>query len=254
MTGTTSITLNAGGLNGDGLTLTNINSGDAAVNRIPDAVGITSNGGTITYANTSGNTLTYAETLGSTALTTGQLNLVENTNMAGTTNTQTLTLSGLTHTLTTNTSAVTFAAATTGPNATTNRFVVTGAVATTAGQIIGPWATTGTTAVLQTDYAVYNASAQVVPRLPSRVSLDTMATTANAYTNGNVVPDAGGGYAYNIAGLRNTTATSTMTIPTATPEYLWVAQWCHQLVDDCGDGHGSGEHTDRRRASFCHHG
>ena len=38
--------------------------------------------------------------------------------------------------------------------------VVTGATATPANQIIGPWATFGTSSVDQSDYAVYNGSAQ----------------------------------------------------------------------------------------------
>ena len=150
-------------LNGGGITLTNANSTEGALDRV-DSVTITTNGGTLTYANTSGLDLTYTETLGTVALTTGQLNLAMSNDMTGTgTNAQTLTLGALTQA---GTSAVTFSAAGTGlgiaatPSA-TNLIKVTGAGTTASGAIIAPWATVGTAANAQTDYAVY-ASGQAV--------------------------------------------------------------------------------------------
>ena len=162
-------------LSGGNLTLVNTSQ----VNRVADGAAITSNGGTITYTNTSGANV-YTETIGSVALTSGQLNLVLSNDQAGS-GSQKLTLSGLTHTGSSNTSAVTFAS-TNGLNTTKNMIVVTGASATSAGQIIAPWATTGTTAASQTDYAVYNGSAQVVAANITATTENNWSTAANAYT------------------------------------------------------------------------
>ncbi len=198
---TTGITLNGGGI-----TLTNTSSTEALLNRVANGAGITSNGGTITFTNTSG-TAVYAETLGTVALTSGQLNLVETTNQAGA-GSQTLTLSGLTRTGATNTSAITFSSAS-GLNTTKNMIVVTGATATTAGQIIGPWATVGTTAALQTDYAVYNASSQVVGAGIAGSLESTWTNASNAYTSSASQTLA---TTRTIAALLNTGATSTLTL------------------------------------------
>ena len=195
-------------LTGGNLTLANATAGEATLNRVPDGSGITANGGTITYTNTSGED-TYAETIGSVALTSGQLNLVEATAQAGT-GSQTLTLSGLTNTGSTNTSAVTFSAATTGPQASGNKnmIVVTGGGTTTSGQIIGPWATTGTAAGNQTDYAVYNAD-YVVPAAIAASAETTWATAANAYT---LSGGATLGGTRTITALRATGAAQTLTL------------------------------------------
>ncbi|MCE9609012.1 MAG: autotransporter-associated beta strand repeat-containing protein [Chthoniobacter sp.] len=145
--------------NGGTLTLTNTSTAEGGVDRV-GAVTITSNGGTLNYNNTvSGQT--YAETVGTLALVAGQFNTVLSTNMAA--GSQTLTFGGLTHTGSTNTSTATFSSGT-ALNATTNMVKVAGATATGAGQIIGPWATTGTSAGVQTDYAIYDGSTNIVPR------------------------------------------------------------------------------------------
>jgi len=157
LSGSGSILNSAVTLQGGGLTLLNT-AAETGAGRVHNATGITANGGTITYNNTSG-TNVYAETIGQVTLSTGQLNVVEAVNQAST-GSQTLTLAGLTQS---GTAAVTFSALTTAPNTTKNMVVVSGASATSAGQIIGPWATVGTAAANQTDYAVYNGSAQVVP-------------------------------------------------------------------------------------------
>ncbi len=109
-------------MNGGGITLTNTTTTEGSLNRISNSAGITSNGGTITYANTSGNT--YAETIGSVDLSSGALNVLANTNMAA--GSQTLTLSGLTRTGATNTSTIAFLAAS-GLNTTSNVMVNSGA-------------------------------------------------------------------------------------------------------------------------------
>ena len=159
LSGAGSILVTAGiTLSGGGLTLTNT-AAETAPGRLADGTAITSNGGTITYNNTSG-TNVYAETIGSVDLASGPLNIVQAVNQAGT-GSQTLTLSGLPRSGAN--SVVTFSATTTAPNATKSIIAVTGAGATPAGQIIGPWATTGTSAAAQNIYAVYNASGQVIP-------------------------------------------------------------------------------------------
>jgi len=166
LSGSGSILTSPVALSGGGLTLANAVA-EAGSGRVADATGITANGGTITYNNTTqGNT--YAETIGSVALTRGQLNVVEAVNL--TSGSQTLTLAGLTQS---GTAAVTFSAAGTAPNTTRNIIVVTGASAS----LVVPWATVGTTAALQTDYAAYNGSAQVVPAAIA-------ATTEGSWTGG----------------------------------------------------------------------
>jgi len=192
-------------LNGGNLTLTNTTTAQGSINRVHDSNPITSNGGTITYTNTSANNVAYAETIGSVALTSGQLNVVEATNQAGTgTSSQTLTIGtgGITRTGAANTSAVTFSSA--GTRTTKNMIVVSGATATDTDKIIGPWATIGTTAALQTDYAIYNASAQVVDR--------NTAATANNTTWSTAWADSSN---YNFAnGTTGTTLTATRNINT----------------------------------------
>jgi len=151
-------------LNGGGLRLTNTVDGEKALDRVSDTAGIVVNGGgTVTYTNTAASAREYTETLGAVTVNNGQFNAVLATNQNGAgspTNKQTLTLgsagsnvsgSGLARTSAT--SAVTFSSAS-ALNATTNRIAVYGSSNTTAGQIVGPWATTGTAATAQTDYAI----------------------------------------------------------------------------------------------------
>lgn len=149
-----------------------------AVNRLGDNAGITSYGGSLSYDNTSGVGGIYAETTGAVTLASGHLNVVL---PGGGGNQQTLTLSGLTQT---GTATATFSAGSTGPNASTDRIKVTGAVATPAGEIIGPWVTTGTTSGFQTDYAIYNGSSMI---LPAAIA----ASAESAWTSGSNVTLAG---------------------------------------------------------------
>jgi fibronectin-binding autotransporter adhesin len=165
--------------NGGGLNLINT-AAETGSGRVSDSAAITSNGGTLTYTNTSGANV-YAETIGSVSLTSGQMNFNLATNQTGA-GSQTLTLAGLTRTGATNSSAVTFSAATTGPNATKNRILVSGATQTPAGQIIGSWATTGTAANNQNDYAVYDANGYVVAANIAASAETTWTNATDAYT------------------------------------------------------------------------
>jgi fibronectin-binding autotransporter adhesin len=167
---------------GGSITLVNT-AAETGFGRVSDSAAITSNGGTITYNNTSGANV-YAETIGAVTLTSGPLNFNLSVNQAST-GSQTLTLSGLTQA---GSGAVTFSAATTAPNATKNMIKVTGASGAGAGQnlpggvIIGPWATIGTAANNQNDYAVYDASGYIVPANIAASAETTWTTVANAYT------------------------------------------------------------------------
>ncbi|MBA4187297.1 MAG: hypothetical protein C0467_04680 [Planctomycetaceae bacterium] len=148
ISGTSALNLSNGGT----LRLVSTNAQNT-VDRMNNAAISVTNGGSISWENTAGAN-SFAETLGAVTLTSGQFNVVLTTDQTAA-GSQTLTLGGLTRN---GTSAVTFSAAATGPQASGNKnmIVVSGAGSTTAGQIIGPWATTGTTAALQTDYAIFN--------------------------------------------------------------------------------------------------
>ncbi|MEZ0256301.1 MAG: beta strand repeat-containing protein, partial [Chthoniobacter sp.] len=141
-------------LNGGNVTLASTTAAEALVNRIADSNIITSNGGTITVNNTVAAATPYSETIGTVALTSGRLNITSAA--ANTGGTEVLTLTGLTRTGATNSSTVAFSAG--GAFGSTNQITVTGSGTTTAGQIIGPWATGGTAANAQNDYVVYNGN------------------------------------------------------------------------------------------------
>jgi autotransporter-associated beta strand protein len=166
-------------LNGGGITLTNTDA-EATLDRVSNSAPITSYGGSVTMNNPSDEN-TYAESIGSVALAVGQTGFSLATHQAGG-GSQTLTLGGLTRSGASNTSNVIFVAAGTAPNATTNQIVVTGEAETTIGQILGPWATTGTTAILQTDFAAIDASSRVIPAAIAATTEDQWTTSANAYT------------------------------------------------------------------------
>jgi fibronectin-binding autotransporter adhesin len=188
----------------------------AQVNRLADGAAITVNrGGGITYENTSG-TPVYTETTGAVTHNGGQFNVVLTTAQAGA-GSQTLTLGGLTPS---GTATATFSALGTGPQASglKNMIVVSGAGTTantgsaTGREILGPWATTGTTAALQSDYAIY--SSDYVVGVGITDSAETNWTnSAYAYTTsvGGTVTLTG---TRTITALRNTGATSVLTLAT----------------------------------------
>lgn len=193
-------------VNGGGITLTNTGT-EAALDRVSDTAPITANGGTLICANPS-DANTYAEALGGVALAVGQTGFSLATNQLGG-GSQTLTLAGLTRSGATNTSNVVFSAAG-GLNATTNKIVVTGAAEITAGEIVGPWATTGSAANIQTDYAVFDAAAQVLPANVAASTEDTWASAANAYTTSGAAVALTGNR--TMSALRNTGTTATITL------------------------------------------
>jgi autotransporter-associated beta strand protein len=190
--------------NGTLLTLTNVAT-QGAVDRLNSSAAslITSNGGTLNYGNANTAANTYAETAGTLTLTRGQFNTALTTDQT-TSNGQTLTLGGLTQT---GTSAVTFSAGGTGPQASglKNMIVVTGA-GTSA--FIAPWATVGTTSALQSDYAAYNAN-YVVPANIAASAESTWMTSTDAYTSSGSTALSGD---RTMAALRNTGATATITL------------------------------------------
>ena len=210
LNGTTGITFKGGGL-----TLTNAdNDTEDGLDRIGDGVAITSNGGTLTYTNTTAaSTRTFIETLGTVALNSGQLNLVNSLDKSA--GSQTLALSGLTRTGATNSSVITFSNAG-GLNLTNDRIRVNGITAdTAAGEIIGAWATVGTAANSQTDYAVYDsdgANGFVVARNVAGSTQDLWSTAANTYTNALAAQTLTG--TRSITALRNTGTTATLTLAT----------------------------------------
>lgn len=165
-------------LNGGGITLTSAdNDTEATLDRIGDSapVAVTA-GGVLTYTTTTAaSTRNFSETLGAVTVSAGQFDVVQTLNK--TAGSQTLTLGGLAKS---GTATVTFSSP--ALNATYNMIKVTGASATPAGQIIGPWATMGTTASLQTDYAKYDASANVLAAGIGASAQTTWTTAANAYT------------------------------------------------------------------------
>ncbi len=175
------------------------------INRVKDSAGITSYGGNLQFQNTLSAGVVYSETVGSLGLNNGQFNvLLNNDQTGGAGNTQTLILSDLTHTGASNTSVATFSATTTQPNATTN-IIRNNAIsaATTAGQIIAPWATTGVSSGDQRDYAVYDASGRILPAAITGVTDDSSWTTSttNSYTAGT-----GGNFNFNLTDNRTMAA------------------------------------------------
>ncbi|NBW87706.1 MAG: hypothetical protein EBR23_13005, partial [Planctomycetia bacterium] len=201
-TGTTSIfggqlqvSSNLGSINqstglvvGGGGTLVVTNAANqTGIDRLKNTAGITSYGGGLQFSNTASQGVVYAETLGTLTASAGQFdtylvnNMSSGAGSSGPTNSQTLTLGGLAQS---GTAVVTFSANTTQPNATTNVIAVSGATQTTAGQIIGPWATTGVDTGNQQDYAAYNAAGQIVPAAIADSAETTWTNAANAYTMG----------------------------------------------------------------------
>jgi autotransporter-associated beta strand protein len=124
------------------------------VDRINSAAFTVSGGGGLWWENAAGAN-SFAETVGSATVNSGlfNVNLTTNQTAAGD---QSLTLGTLTRN---GTSSLAFSAGVTGPQASGNKnmIVVTGAGTTTAGQIIGAWATSGSAPNAQTDYAVYSS-------------------------------------------------------------------------------------------------
>jgi len=171
-------------------TLSLINAvGEHPVDRVANAAGITSYGGTINWTNPNGDTTAnWAETLGVLSLQKGQTNIVS-TNAVGVGFTQVLTLDAgsLTHAAG-NTSTIAFGGTSLGVAVNINNIQITGEATTAANQIIGPWATFGASAASQTDYASFNrtggtANTRGIQGAGIAASAQTTWTTAaNSYT------------------------------------------------------------------------
>lgn len=196
-------------LNGGNLTLTNV-AGQHLVDRVSNSTVITSNGGTITWTNPSGdNTANWAENIGTLSLTTGQANIVS-INAVNAARTQVLTLGAgsLTHAAS-NTSAITFSGASLGTG-TINNIVITSLGGTAANEIIGPWATYGTSAAAQTDYATYNITGGVANSRGIQgagIAPSAQSTWSTDYTTGtgslNNTMGAAGTPGQTLSGARN---------------------------------------------------
>ena len=160
-------------LNLGGGTLRLVNT--ANTQRFADVAVSATAGGGVTYENTSG-AVNYTESLGALTLTKGQVNVVLTTDQVST-GSQKLTFGTAgTGNLTQGVGGkgvITFSAAGAGLNATKNTVAVFGATASGAGGIIGPWATIGTAANVQTAYAAYDSSGFVVAATPTVATVDT---------------------------------------------------------------------------------
>ena len=208
--------LNTSGLtlNGGGLSLVNTTSTEGGYDRVKNSSAITANGGTVTYQNTSGNNIAYAETVGSVSVNSGKLDIVAANNQTGTgTSAQTLTLDGLSQS---GTAAVTFSAATTGPQASGNKNMikVTGAGTSST---VNPWATVGTAATAQTDYAIYSSD-YVIPAGIAASAESTWATAADTYTANAGLGAISLTGTHNITALRSISAANVVTsVTTGSP-------------------------------------
>ncbi len=188
--------------NGASLLLVNANANDSLVNRVGNSAPFTVYGGSFQFDNSSGINLLYAQAIGPVALAGGQFDVILNNNQTCANNSQILTLGGLSQS---GAAVVTFSAPAAGLNATTNVIQIGGATQTPAGQIIGPWATTGIANNQQTDYAVYNASGQIVPAGIAAFAEPTWTNPSNAYTeSGGITLSA----TRTITALRDATAGS----------------------------------------------
>jgi len=179
-------------LNGGTIQFTRASNSDIdAING--SAIGVNA-GGTFSVTSSAGGA-SASETIGTVTVNSGQMNFVQTAD-----NTNQLVLGGLSRGAST-TSAVTFSAPTSFAN---TKFVVTGAGATTAGQIFAPWATTGTGAGTQTDYAVFNASNEVGSSGIAASAVTGWSTAHALGSNYNVAITAGTATSLNASKSINT--------------------------------------------------
>ncbi len=188
-------------INGGMIRLDRVNDAIAG-NQISNTAPITFNGGgTIQLRHVSAIS-SKTENVGAVTIASGQANfdLSNGTSSGG----NSFVLSSLTRSV--NTAAVTYAY-----NANI-LFKVNGEANTAAGEIIGPWATIGTNASAQTDYAVYTSGDGTLAAANIGASAETDWTTAtNAYTlNGGTTLTG----TRTIAALRYTGAADTLALDT----------------------------------------
>jgi fibronectin-binding autotransporter adhesin len=198
--------LNTSGIILNGGTITQ--NYNAVVDRISTG-DITSYGGTLNTFN--GNVaVNFTETVGAVTLASGMTTFLHSAAPASLI-TQTLILTSLNRTGATNTSTVNFAGSGGMALSSKNRITVTGATQTTAGQIIGPWATAGNTAGAF-DYAIYGTGGSVLDAAATLVAggEGSWTATTDAYNN-NVVTQTLGA-TRTLTALRNTATSATLTL------------------------------------------
>ncbi len=179
---------------GGGAALLLSNNAAQNVSRIGASAPINSYGGSFQYNNTAAAGVVYAQTAGPLTLDAGQTDVILGNDQSGSSGaSQTLTFGGLAQSgpaVVTFSSPLNGSSGTTssGVNATSNVVAIAGATQTTAGQIIGPWATVGLSNGQQRDYAVYNAAGQIVPAYIAGTTSDaTWTNSSNAYTMGTAL-------------------------------------------------------------------
>jgi len=175
---------------------------NANIDAINNAATIAVNGGGTFNVTSSSGGASAIENIGAVTVNSGAMNLVQTAN-----NQNTLTLASLGMGPNAD-AAVTFSS----PAFTTAAFAVSGASATAANEIIGPWATVGTAANAQTDYAIYDSSSRFVARNIAASAESTWATAWAADANHTVTLAAGTATQLtatrSINSLRNTAGTS----------------------------------------------
>jgi fibronectin-binding autotransporter adhesin len=170
-----------GGITLNGGTIQFTRASNANIDAInSSAIGV--NGGGIFSVTSSGGGASAIENIGTVTVNSGQMNFVQTAN-----NANTLTLDGLDGLGTGSSNAVTISS----PAFTTAAVTVSGTGATAANEIIGPWATVGTAANVQTDYAIYDASSRFVARGITASAQSTW-STAHAFTSNYTLTLAAG--------------------------------------------------------------
>jgi len=178
---TSGITLNGG-------TIQFTRATDADIDAINNSASITVNGGGTFSSTPDAGGASAIENIGAVTLNAGPLNFVFAASAASG---QQVVMPSLNRVG--SSAAITFSAP--ASLGTLNKFTVTGAGTTTSGQIIGPWATAGTSAEAQTDYAVYSS--------------DTVAAAGAALTAPGESGWGGTTTAYQFGGATTLTATRT---------------------------------------------
>jgi autotransporter-associated beta strand protein len=174
---TTGIILNGGTISSGVLA----NNANGSADRINNSAAITVNSGSFTWgsANSGG---TYSETIGTVTLNRGQMNFTLNGNLSSGSQVLTLGTSGV-GLVQSGSAVVTFANSATAFNSppvdsADDIIRVYGiTVDTSAGQIIGPWATLGSATGTQTDYARYNSDGTYGNIIAAAASLTTPGET-----------------------------------------------------------------------------
>lgn len=176
LAGTTGITINGGTI------ASSRNTGGNAQDQISSAAITFNGGGTMNFTNGIGSSFT--ETIGAVTIGSGQANFAHTNGSSGAG--VITTLGGLSRTATT--AAVTLSNA----NPAQTSFRVTGAADTAASEIIGAWATTGTAATAQTDYAIYSGANGIVSARNIAATAQSGWSTTTSATSNYTLANAGG--------------------------------------------------------------